>query len=72
VKRRLARTEQLHTVGVALSVEENLRFFGRLFGHASEERRRRIDSLTAATGLSSFREGPAKRRSGGMKQKPAL
>ncbi|MCH3877428.1 ATP-binding cassette domain-containing protein, partial [Campylobacter jejuni] len=27
-----------------LSVEENLQFFGRLFGHGEAERRRRIDS----------------------------
>ncbi|WP_373190718.1 ATP-binding cassette domain-containing protein, partial [Halomonas sp.] len=29
-----------------LSVEENLQFFGRLFGHGAKERRRRIDDLT--------------------------
>jgi ribosome-dependent ATPase len=56
----------------ALSVEENLQFFGRLFGHAADERRRRIDSLTAATGLSQFRGRPAGKLSGGMKQKLAL
>src|SRR5690349_14092606 len=37
-----------------LSVEENLQFFGRLFGHDAAERRRRIDSLTRSTGLSAF------------------
>ena len=37
-----------------LSVEENLQFFGRLFGHGEAERRRRIDSLTQSTGLASF------------------
>ncbi len=56
----------------ALSVEENLQFFGRLFGHGSVERRRRIDALTSATGLSRFRERPAGKLSGGMKQKLAL
>ncbi|HRX53282.1 MAG TPA: ATP-binding cassette domain-containing protein, partial [Verrucomicrobiales bacterium] len=35
----------------ALSVEENLQFFGRLFGHDRSERRRRIDALTSTTGL---------------------
>ncbi|MFX5957126.1 ABC transporter ATP-binding protein, partial [Acinetobacter baumannii] len=29
-----------------LSVEENLQFFARLFGHDAAERRRRIDDLT--------------------------
>lgn len=37
-----------------LSVEENLQFFARLFGHNAAERRRRIDSLTDSTGLRPF------------------
>lgn len=55
-----------------LSVEENLQFFGRLFGHGAAERRRRIDDLTASTGLSAFLGRPAGKLSGGMKQKLAL
>jgi ABC-type multidrug transport system ATPase subunit len=55
-----------------LSVEENLQFFGRLFGHDAAERRRRIDELTAATGLHSFLNRPAGKLSGGMKQKLGL
>ncbi len=52
-----------------LSVEENLQFFARLFGHGAAERRRRIDELTAATGLRNFLARPAGKLSGGMKQK---
>jgi len=52
-----------------LSIEENLQFFGRLFGHGREERRRRIDGLTARTGLLPFLDRPAGKLSGGMKQK---
>jgi ribosome-dependent ATPase len=55
-----------------LSVEENLQFFGRLFGHNSAERRRRIDSLTRSTGLTPFLGRPAGKLSGGMKQKLGL
>ena len=55
-----------------LSVEENLQFFGRLFGHDEAERRRRIDSLTRSTGLSAFLSRPAGKLSGGMKQKLGL
>jgi len=55
-----------------LSVEENLQFFGRLFGHSPAERRRRIDRLTASTGLSPFLSRPAGKLSGGMKQKLGL
>ena len=55
-----------------LSVEENLQFFARLFGHDAGERRRRIDELTRATGLYSFLSRPAGKLSGGMKQKLGL
>ncbi len=55
-----------------LSVEENLQFFGRLFGHGAAERRRRIDGLTAGTGLRRFLDRPAGKLSGGMKQKLGL
>lgn len=55
-----------------LSVEENLQFFARLFGHGAAERRRRIDSLTHATGLYPFLDRPAGKLSGGMKQKLGL
>lgn len=55
-----------------LSVEENLQFFARLFGHDAQERRRRIDELTLSTGLYPFLSRPAGRLSGGMKQKVSL
>ncbi len=55
-----------------LSVEENLQFFARLFGHDKAERRRRIDQLTASTGLEKFLDRPAGKLSGGMKQKLGL
>jgi len=55
-----------------LSVEENLQFFGRLFGHNAAERRRRIDELTRSTGLLPFLPRPAGKLSGGMKQKLGL
>lgn len=55
-----------------LSVEENLQFFARLFGHGAAERRRRIDDLTRSTGLHKFLQRPAGKLSGGMKQKLGL
>ncbi|AOJ05374.1 ABC transporter [Burkholderia mayonis] len=55
-----------------LSVEENLQFFARLFGHDADERRRRIDALTQSTGLFPFLSRPAGKLSGGMKQKLGL
>lgn len=55
-----------------LSIEENLQFFARMFGHDKDERRRRIDLLTESTGLHSFLDRPAGKLSGGMKQKLGL
>jgi ribosome-dependent ATPase len=55
-----------------LSVEENLQFFGRLFGHATAERRRRIDELARDTDLTPFLSRPVGKLSGGMKQKLGL
>ncbi len=55
-----------------LSVFENVDFFGRLFGQDAAERTRRIDELLAATGLAPFRDRPAAKLSGGMKQKLGL
>ena len=55
-----------------LSIEENLQFFGRLFGHDAKERRHRIDDLTRSTGLYKFLDRPAGKLSGGMKQKLGL
>jgi len=55
-----------------LSVRENLDFFGRLFGHDDDERARRIETLTEATGLKPFVDRAAGKLSGGMKQKLGL
>ena len=55
-----------------LSVAENIDFFGRLFGQDRKERERRIDELTEATGLFPFKDRPAGKLSGGMKQKLGL
>jgi ribosome-dependent ATPase len=55
-----------------LSIFENIDFFGRLFGQSKEERDWRIDDLLTSTDLIPFRERPAGKLSGGMKQKLGL
>jgi ribosome-dependent ATPase len=55
-----------------LSIQENIEFFGRLFGQSRPERAERIVELLAATGLAPFADRPAKKLSGGMKQKLGL
>lgn len=55
-----------------LSIQENLEFFGKLFGLNRVDRAQRIDRLTHATGLHPFLDRPAGKLSGGMKQKLGL
>src|SRR5690349_12047083 len=55
-----------------LSIFENADFFGRLFGQSKEEREWRIADLFHSTDLSPFRDRPAGKLSGGMKQKLGL
>jgi ribosome-dependent ATPase len=55
-----------------LSIFENVDFFGRLFGQSREEREYRIDDLFRSTDLTPFRDRPAGKLSGGMKQKLGL
>ena len=55
-----------------LTIVENVDFFGRLFGQSSEEREWRINDLLASTDLTPFRDRPAGKLSGGMKQKLGL
>jgi ribosome-dependent ATPase len=55
-----------------LSVCENIEFFGRLFGQSRSERDSRISELLKSTGLASFSNRPAKKLSGGMRQKLGL
>jgi ribosome-dependent ATPase len=55
-----------------LSVRENIEFFGRLFGQSRSERDSRISELLQSTGLEPFADRPAKKLSGGMRQKLGL
>src|SRR5438270_5800179 len=55
-----------------LSITENVDFFGRLFGQSTDEREWRIKDLFDSTDLTPFRDRPAGKLSGGMKQKLGL
>jgi ribosome-dependent ATPase len=55
-----------------VSIFENVDFFGRLFGLDRAEREARIAELLDSTGLAPFRDRPAGKLSGGMKQKLGL
>jgi len=55
-----------------LSIRENIEFFGRLFGQSAAERDLRIAELLRSTGLTPFAARPARKLSGGMRQKLGL
>ena len=55
-----------------LSIRENIAFFSRVFGQSRAEREWRISGLLQSTGLAPFADRPAKKLSGGMRQKLGL
>ncbi len=55
-----------------LTVDENIRFYGDLFGVDKKQREQRSAELLAAAGLQEFRRRLAGNLSGGMKQKLGL
>ncbi|MEA1029219.1 ribosome-associated ATPase/putative transporter RbbA [Pseudomonas sp. N-137] len=55
-----------------LSIGENIRFFGTLFGLSRAECEQRMGTLLLATDLQRFADRPAGKLSGGMKQKLGL
>lgn len=55
-----------------LSISENIRFFGTLFGLSKKECEERMEQLLKATDLERFADRPAGKLSGGMKQKLGL
>jgi ribosome-dependent ATPase len=55
-----------------LSVHDNVDFMAPLFGLSETEREVRVAELLQATGLAAFRDRPAGKLSGGMKQKVGL
>lgn len=57
---------------MSLSVYENVDFFAKLFGLTKKERTTRITELLQSIGLYEFKDRPAGKLSGGMKQKLGL
>lgn len=55
-----------------LSIRENIRFFGTLFGLSRTDCEQRMGTLLLATDLQRFADRPAGKLSGGMKQKLGL
>ncbi len=72
VREAMGYMPQQYSLYGDLSVGENLRFFGRLFGIPTRERKRREARLLALARLEEFRDRRADALSGGMYKKLAL
>lgn len=72
VKENLAYMPQRFGLYEDLTVEENIIFFGRLFGVSRKEISKRIPALYEFSRLEPFKERLAGKLSGGMKQKLGL
>jgi ABC-2 type transport system ATP-binding protein len=69
VRRRIGVAPQTLALYDELTAEENLRFFGRLFGLSGAALSARVDALLEWTGLSGRRKDRVKAFSGGMKRR---
>ena len=72
VKDRIGYMAQRFGLYGDLTVDENMAFYGDLFGIVGREREELSESLLRMTRMEPFRERQAGRLSGGMKQKLAL
>jgi len=72
IKENLAYMPQRFGLYEDLTVEENIYFFGRLFGVSAGDIRKRLPRLYEFSRLEPFRDRPAGKLSGGMKQKLGL
>jgi len=72
VKRHISYMPQRFGLYEDLTVDENIRFYGDLFGVSPAEREQHSTRLLAAAGMSEFRSRLAGNLSGGMKQKLGL
>jgi ABC-type multidrug transport system ATPase subunit len=72
VKRRIGYMSQKFSLYGDLSVIENLRFYGRIYGLDAARQRQREQAVMELTGVGEFLERPAANLSGGWKQRLAL
>ncbi len=70
IRERIGYLSQIFSLYGDLSVDENIEFFARIHNVKNFEKRR--DELLEFTRLKEFRNRPAEKLSGGMKQKLAL
>ncbi len=71
-KHRLSYMPQRFGLYEELTIDENIRFYAKIFGVKAADRDERASRLLDAAGMSEFRDRPAGKLSGGMKQKLGL
>ncbi len=72
IKQRIGYMSQRFSLYGDLSVMENIRFYGRIYGLSHKKQKEREESVIALTGIDPYRDRLGSQLSGGWKQRLAL
>lgn len=72
IKQSIGYVSQRFSLYTDLTVEENLRFYGEIYGVSGDSFSKRLGEVMTATGLTAYKDRLAAELSGGWRQKLAL